>query len=137
MSGTVPRRLITIAAISGAPARLLSSILPLSEIESRLDAAGIGGPHREATLDAWRAIEAAGRLAVAASGTLTGQEPATGAHSERDSITTMEASTMLDLSARRTRQLAERGELRGTLVAGRWLFTAGDVAAYSERRRAS
>jgi len=131
-----PRRLVTIAAINGSPARLLAAIMPLSEVESRLDAAGITGPHREATLDAWRAVIAAGELHVAAaSGTLSGQAAAASADSQRDSITTMEAATMLNLSTRRTRQLAASGELPGHQVAGRWLFNVADVTAYEQRRR--
>ena len=129
-----PRRLVTIAAISGAPARILAAILPLSEVESRMDAVGIAGPHRAAVIDCWRSIEAAGRLHVAASGTPAGQAAAAGADSQRDSITTTEAATMLNLSARRTRQLAARGELHGRQIARRWQFTAADVAAYDGRR---
>jgi len=125
-----PRRLVTIAAINGAPARILSAVVSLAEIEARLDAAGYSGVHRAAVLDAWRSIEEAGRLHVVSVGGNVAGRGAESAPSSEERLTSEEAGAVLHVTPSRVRQLARSGELPGRQAAGRWSFHRGDVVAY-------
>lgn len=132
----MPRRLIRGAAIiDGAPARLLVAVLPMSELERRLDDGGIPAcPERAATFDAWQAVAVAAQEHVAfVRGRLTGRTTEAAADSDCE-CSTEEVASMLCVTESRIRQLARAGELPGRQHAGRWFFRRADVAAYQKAR---
>lgn len=136
MSDRLPSGYVRGALISGWPAYAFARTLR----RYWRDAVEDLPPHlREPLEDALVALEFAARefaeerKAAAASGSAEAVPAEAAITSKcREELTTAEVASDLQVSERRVRQLAGLGRLPGRLVAGRWTFDPGAVAAYRE-----
>jgi len=120
------------AVVSGWPAFVISRLLSRCHDDVADLPPHLREPVEEA-LEAIRGASAAWATARGSAAAMPAEVPVSSTH-EPDELDTQEVADMLQVSARRVRQLAADGRLPGRRTRHRWRLDAAAVLAYSANR---